>query len=149
MFLDVVYAFFATITFAVVFNVPKDELISNGICGALGLFFYLCVYKLSNSKILASFIAAIAIGICAEVYARIHKKPVTMFLIPALIMLVPGAGSYYTMIFILQQKYKDALAYGIETGTVALALAAGLLLVTSSVRIIKLGSRKEKSRQKN
>lgn len=144
MFLQVVYAFFATIAFAVVFNVPKDELVSNGISGALGLFCYLYFYKLSDSKTLASFIAAIAIGICGEVYARLHKKPVTMFIVPALIMLVPGAGSYYTMISILQQKYKDALKYGIETGTIALAIAAGLLLVTSSVKIIKLGQEKKK-----
>jgi Protein of unknown function (DUF1212). len=135
---QIAYAFFATISFAVVFNVPRDELISNGICGALGWLCYLAFYKLSGSKVMASFIASIIVAIAGEVYARLHKKPVTMFIIPALIMLVPGAGCYYTMISILQQKYKEAVSYGIETGTIALAIAAGLLLVSSFVKILKI-----------
>jgi len=73
----------------------------------------------------------------AEVLARWLKTPTTTFIIVSLIPLIPGSGLYYTMANALSGNSDGFLEKGIYTLELSLALALGIILVTSCVRRIK------------
>ena len=93
LILHFIYSFFATVGFAVVFNTPKKSLIYGGLCGSTGWTVYTALQPLI-SPAPANLIAAISVAALGELFARINKNPVTAFVIPGIIPLVPGYGIY-------------------------------------------------------
>ena len=59
-------------------------------------------------------------------FAITQKTPVTVFLLTGIFPLVPGAGIYYTAYYFIQNKNAMALANGISTFKIAVALASGI-----------------------
>ncbi|SNX53737.1 threonine/serine exporter family protein [Thermoanaerobacterium sp. RBIITD] len=137
MILQILYGFFATAGFAFLFNVPLNSIIISGISGAISWAGYLLVIKIYPSVIAATFIASLFIGIMGEIFARKMKNPSTIFVIPGIIPLVPGAYSYRTILAIIQGNNKQAFGLGLQTIGIALAIAAGLMFVISFARIKK------------
>ena len=87
-------------------------------------------------SILSNFIPATIIGVASEVCARKLKQPAIVFIIPGIILLVPGLGMYNTMLYIVQQKYQLAISTGTTAISVGAAISFGVLLVTSFVKTI-------------
>ena len=102
--------------------------------GGIGWLFYLLSSPVQND-IMQYFIATIAISIYAEVMARIFKMPVTGFLLVALLPMVPGGGIYYTMEYCVIGNNSMFIETGLHTLGIAGALAMGILLVSSIVRL--------------
>ncbi|HIQ96118.1 MAG TPA: threonine/serine exporter family protein [Candidatus Limivivens merdigallinarum] len=101
MTVQVIGAFLAIFFFSILNNVPKRYLLYCGIEGAVGWFLYL-IFKVPSGETLAIFLGTLGLAIMAHVFARVFKAPVTVFLIPGLLILVPGAGLYrfvYQMFF--------------------------------------------------
>lgn len=130
-----------TISFSILFNVPRDSILKSGIIGALGWVVYITINDLFSSSVGGAFIGALTIGIVGEVFARLFKKPATVFIIPGIIPLVPGATSYYTMLAIIEKRYTDAADLGSETVFIALSIATGIIIASSTSKIF--GKRKE------
>ncbi|MBE0069162.1 threonine/serine exporter family protein [Thermoanaerobacterium thermosaccharolyticum] len=137
MILQILYGFFATAGFAFLFNVPFDAIVVSGLSGAIGWAGYLLSMKIYPSIVAASFIASLFIGIMGEIFAQKKKYPTTIFVIPGIIPLVPGAYSYKTVLAIIQGNNKQAFDLGLQTIGIALAIAAGLMFVISFSRIKK------------
>ena len=72
----------------------------------------------------------------AEVQARILKAPATLFLVPALIPLIPGSTLYYTMSGVVGRDWEMARDYGSRTLQYALAIAAGISMVWAVTTMI-------------
>ncbi|MBO9204284.1 MULTISPECIES: threonine/serine exporter family protein [Niastella] len=88
----------AAFGFAILFNVPRKYLATVWIGGALvGLIKYGVLLYISSSIILATFVAALVVGIYSVVIARIRREPPMILTIPTVIPLVPGAFAYRTM----------------------------------------------------
>ena len=77
----------------------------------------------------ASLLAVIPLTILTRVFAITQKTPVTVFLLTGIFPLVPGAGIYYTAYYFIQNENTLALANGISTFKIAVALAIGISLV--------------------
>ena len=77
----------------------------------------------------ASLLAVIPLTILTRVFAITQKTPVTVFLLTGIFPLVPGAGIYYTAYYFIQNENTLALAKGISTFKIAVALAIGISLV--------------------
>lgn len=75
-------------------------------------------------------------AIYAEIMARLLKAPATGFLVVGILPFVPGGGIYYTMEYCLSGDTQLFLSTGIHTFGVAGAVAVGLLLVSSLVRLL-------------
>lgn len=135
MIFQLIYGFLATVGFAVLFNLPKNAIIVSGISGTIGWAGYLIMMYFYPSTILSTFIAAVLIGIMGEIFARKFKNPSTIFVIPGLLPLVPGAYSYRTILAIIEGNNKQAITFGLQTIGVAIAIAAGLIIVISFARI--------------
>jgi len=133
-FLPCLYAFTACLAFSVVFNMHGKVLLSASIGGALGWFVYLLCSPL-QSDMIQFFLATVAISIYSEIMARVHKVPVTGHLLVALLPLVPGGGIYYAMEYCIIGNTSLFLETGLHTLGIAGALAMGILLVSSFVRL--------------
>lgn len=93
----------------------------------------LCAF--TGSDIVQYFFGAVAVALYAEVMARVCKATVTGFLVVGILPFVPGGGIYYTMDYCLSGDTQQFLSTGIHTFGIAGAVAVGLLLASSLVRL--------------
>lgn len=149
MILNSFYALLASLGFGILFNIKGKNLILAALGGAIGWFFYLLAIDHSCSKVFSLFIASLAVSIYSETIARIFKTPVTIFMICAIIPLVPGAGMYYTMYESISGDIWSFLSLCLETVSSAGAIAVATVLVTSTTKvIIETKKRYQKNRWK-
>lgn len=134
-YIEIVYAFFATFFFSIIFNLSGKKIILTSLCGALGWLALLLAQNAKYSKTASFFIAAIVITIYSEILAKKFKTPVTTSLIPGLIPLVPGGGIYYTMYYIVSNEFLAARAKGMETLSITVAISVGIFLVSTFFQI--------------
>jgi len=136
LLLPCLYAFLASVAFAVLFNIHGFGIVICGIGGMLGWLAYLLTFPYYQSPILPNFFAGLTISIFAELMSRIRKCPVTGYLLVAFFPLVPGGGIYYTMNYFLNGQTDLAMAKGLETFGIAGAIAIGVFLGSSLMRLI-------------
>ncbi|MBQ5354766.1 MAG: threonine/serine exporter family protein, partial [Clostridia bacterium] len=108
---------------------------------------YLAAGRLGATGLLCNFLAAAAISLYAEIMARIRKFPSFSYLVIALLPLVPGAGVYYTVEYLLQEDASMSLRQGTQTAAIAGLLAVGIMMVSSVFRMI--GVAKQQMREKH
>ena len=70
--------------------------------------------------------------------ARICKVPATLFLTVAFLPLVPGGGMYYTMEYCMRGETELFMETGLHTLALAGAIAVGIMLVSSLMRMWKV-----------
>ena len=124
-------AFFATISFAFLFNSPKKELILCGLTGAFGWFLYEIFYNMTGDTAIATFVHAVAITALSRLLSFKRKNPITVYLISGIIPLVPGSGIYYTAYNVLINESALAYAYGFETLKTAGVISLSIMSVLS------------------
>ena len=134
-FLPVLFAFLSSAAFAVIFNVRGLGVLICSLGGALGWLAYLLSAPLLQSDIAQMFVAAVVISVYAEVMARIRKYPVTGYQLVAILPLVPGGNIYYTMEHAINGEIDAFLSSLLHTLGLAGAIAVGVLLVSSAVRM--------------
>ncbi|KXZ39441.1 Uncharacterized membrane protein YjjB, DUF3815 family [Alkalithermobacter thermoalcaliphilus JW-YL-7 = DSM 7308] len=137
LFSQFIYSFLSTVGFSILFNVPKSSIVYAGITGGIGWTLYIYINNLVFSVTFSSFIASIVVAILGEVFARIDKKPVTAFVIPGIVPLVPGYGMYLTMINLINDSFDTAIKIGVNAIFTGGAIAIGIILVSSVAKIIK------------
>ena len=148
-FLPCVYTFFACIGFCLLFNIHGAGMFICAGGGALGWLCYLLAAPLVQSDIVQSFLAALVISAWSEVMARLRKCPVTSYLLVALFPLVPGGGIYYTMEHAMNGETAQFMDSLLHTLGLAGALAAGVLMVSSLMRLYILSQERRRARQED
>ena len=86
-------------------------------------------------KRLFIFIAAIFASVYAEIMARVRKYPTISYLVVALFPLLPGAAVYFATNSIVTGNMDGFAAKGTQTIAIAGALAIGILIVSTVVRL--------------
>ena len=148
-FLPCIYAFFACIGLSLLFNIHGAGMFICAGGGALGWLCYLLAAPLVQSDIVQSFLAALVISAWSEVMARLRRCPVTSYLLVALFPLVPGGGIYYTMEHAMNGETAQFLETLLHTLGLAGALAAGVLMVSSLMRLYILAQERRRARQED
>ncbi|MBC7959987.1 MAG: threonine/serine exporter family protein, partial [Vallitaleaceae bacterium] len=136
MMAQIAAAFFGTLAFAVVFNISRYQLLYCGVVGGFGWFIYLTSYKVTGDIVFSSFIASTAISIVSHILARVLKNPVTIYQIGGIFPLVPGAGIYKTLYYIVSEDYTQATYFLYQTLQIAGGIAVGMVLIASFNRLI-------------
>lgn len=149
MLLKSLYAFLASLSFGVLFNIKGKELFFASLGGCLTWYVYLVSLKYSNYNLLALFASSLVAGLYSEVFARILKSPVTTFSICSIITLVPGGGMYYTMLESIQGNINKFLSTGLDTISSAGAIAVGILLASSITKVVVFILRNRKTSRSN
>ena len=128
-------AFAGCLGFCLLFNTHGVGMLICSFGGMLGWMTYLLTAPLVQSDIIRSFFAALVISVWSEVMARLRRCPVTSYLLIALFPLVPGGGIYYTMEHAIAGETQAFLDSLLHTLGLAGALAVGVLMVASVVRL--------------
>jgi uncharacterized membrane protein YjjP (DUF1212 family) len=148
LLIQAIFCFIGCTGFFILFNIhgPGGLLCSLG--GVITWIIYSVFLQLGYSEILGYFWATVFASFYAEIMARIRKYPAISYLIVSIFPLIPGAGVYYTMNHAVHGDMSAFADQGIRTVAVAGVMAAGILLATTTVRIItqwKLNHSKQKT----
>ena len=93
-------------------------------------------------------LAAVASALYAEIMARIRKCPATSYLLCALVPLIPGGGIYVTVDFIRRGMLPEAYDKGMTTAMIAGAVAIGVLLVSTVLRMWSVWQRNRAAKRR-
>lgn len=92
---------------------------------------------LNTTEILSYFISALVVAIISMILSKILNAVSTIFLIPGILPIVPGAAIYKAIYFFINSNRAEALYYLIQalliTGGIALAI-----FITESIKGIKI-----------
>lgn len=132
-----VLALFATMGFAVIFRVPARHIPACVIVGALGWVTYLITDYNIDSPAIACFFGACMVGLCSAISAHIFKEAMTIFIIPGILCLVPGAKIFYTMEAFIRNDIEDMAEIGVQMIMMAGAIALGLLVMGAIIKVFR------------
>lgn len=133
--------------FSILYNIRGKKLICAGLGGLFSWSLCVILKIWIDSEVIRYFISSAFVAVYAEVLARVMKTPTTTFLVPAIIPHVPGGSLYYTMKFALNQQWDEFFSKAFDTVELALALAMGIIAVSSLVKMIFTMLNKIKSKK--
>lgn len=146
--IQIITALLGSFGFSVLFNLRRSKLIIAAFGGMLSWALFLLLGKWVASEFIRYFFAAAFVTVYAEIFARIKKTPTTSYLVPGFIPMIPGRALYNTMTYALNTdwtRFGEAAAYTLE---IALCITAGIIVVTSSMRMIVAAYRYLRNRKK-
>lgn len=130
IFTNIACAFLGTIGYAILYNVPGRFFFGCGFTAAAGWLVYLFFReRLMVSAATASFFGAFVVVMIARMLTVRLKCPITIFLISGIFPLVPGAGIYYTVYYVVTNQLSMASSSGLEAIKIAFAIVLGIVLV--------------------
>ena len=127
--IQLVTAFLGAVGFSLLFGMRRRHLVWAGLGGVLTWGIYLLVSALLREGFLPCLLAAGFAVLYSEVLAHLRKTPATIFVVPAIIPLVPGSSLYYAMAAAVRGDLGEARRFGSLTLQAALAIAAGISFV--------------------
>ena len=133
---QILVASVGSIGFAILFNIRGRRLASVAVGGALCWLLFLLLNRGIKNEVICFFLVAMLVSLYDEIMARVLKSPTTVFLLPSLVPLIPGASLYYTMVGAVSKHQADFLARAVHTVELAGALAIGIIASTLIVRVI-------------
>ena len=138
MILQTAAAFLGSIGFAIFFKMKGKQIVLAGIGGAVTWMVYLMMQHYIEGYFIPYLIAAIFVGIYAEIMARVNKAPATIFLTAAAVPLIPGGSLYYTMLGLVEKNEELFAESGVSALTIALAISLGFVVVALANKYINI-----------
>lgn len=136
-------AFVMVLTFGIMFQAPRRSLLFLGITGLLSWGGYLFAKTQVDNVVIAVFIASAIVAVSSEVFARIMRLPVTVFVIAGIIPLVPGITAYDTMLYLIKGQYLEGVRAGLDTLMIAGAIAFAVAVVGALAKSYKMWQSKK------
>ena len=124
-------AFTGSMGFAILFHIGRKSLLPASLGGALAWLVYLAVIHAGKGYMIASFLGAVFCGLWSELWARRLRQPATVFLISAVIPLIPGNALYQTMNSLVTGEMHAAWRWGIATVLTMVFVAMGTSFVAA------------------
>lgn len=123
----------SVVGFSVILEVPKKHIIFSSLVAALGWITYLAAFYNGIAVAWASLFGTGIVELASYTLARLRKAPVTTFLIPGIITMVPGASIYSAAYGIIFSGTASAL---LDTVTIAGAIALGIIFTDTLMNIL-------------
>ncbi|WP_271396900.1 threonine/serine exporter family protein [Salinicoccus roseus] len=143
-FYQFVLSFFASASFGVLFNAPRNALVSCGATGAFGWIVFYLFREGGTDLVLSSFLGALTLSAIAILNSRRRKMPILLFITCGIIPLVPGGLAYDAMRHVVFNEYMTALEYGFEAALISLAIAMGIISTEMADQVLQTIRRKLK-----
>lgn len=119
-------AFGGTVGFAYMLNAPRKTVLPASLTGLLGSVVYTLLDKAAGQSLIFSyFCGTVAVSVLCEAEARIMRMPSTIFLLSALVPLVPGYNFYSAMLSLVENNGAAAASAGLEAVQIVAAIAVG------------------------
>lgn len=133
---QILVALVATVSFAIIYNAPKKDLLFCGFTGAIAwIIYYLCI-KYISGPVAACLFSTFVLTIFARFCAAARKTPVTVYLVTGIFPLVPGAGIYYTAFYFFTGNKEKFASVGAETLEIAIAIVFGIIFGSAIPQIV-------------
>ena len=130
-------AFGGTLGYAFLLNAPLCTVLPASLTGLLGYVLYEVMMNLMGQGMIFSyFIATVVITVICEVAARVMRMPSTIFLLTALVPLVPGYTFYCAMLAIVEHNGQAFASYGLEAVQIVAAIAVGAAVTSTLFRAL-------------
>jgi uncharacterized membrane protein YjjB (DUF3815 family) len=136
LWVEIIACFIGCVGFFILFNIngPGGFLCALG--GVLTWVCYRLVAHYSGSEFAAYFWATLLASAYAEIMARVRKYPAISYLVISIFPLIPGAGVYYSVSHAVQGDMAAFANRGMHTAAIAGTMAVGILIASTTVRII-------------
>ena len=128
MISQIIAALVGTISFSLLFGVPRKYYPLCGITGGTGWAVYMLASETAGN-IASTFLAAVVVIFVSRTAAVVMRCPATVFLISGIFPLVPGAGIYWTTYYIVTDQLSLAVSTGYEAAGTAVAVVLGIAAV--------------------
>lgn len=135
--LQLIGAFFGTFGFCVLLNIPKKLWVYSSMVGTAAWGVYLAAGSFTDEAVTVNFLAALTAAVLSQILARFFRAPVTLFLIPGILPMVPGAGMYEIAYNAVQGDQAQVNYYIMQTLQIAGAIAVGIFLADIVQRVIR------------
>jgi uncharacterized membrane protein YjjB (DUF3815 family) len=132
-----IFALLATCGFCIIFRIPPRKIPICMIIGAVAWVFNQIAVFYGASEAIACFLASCTVGLLSDIASRVFKEASTIFTIPGILCLVPGAKIYDTMYALLNGQLEEAASVGTQTLLMAGAIATGLLIIGAVISVIR------------
>lgn len=139
-----IYAGLATFGFTIIFRVPKSDILVCSLIGAFGWLSYQLAAGYGFSATMACFLGACTVALLSDIFSKVLKDASTIFIIPGIMPLVPGAGMYKMMLELIHNDMTGFAAEATQTLMSAGAIAVGLLVMGSLLKILRMATKKIK-----
>ncbi len=140
--ITLIVGFLSCLGFCLLINIPRRSIVTAAIIGGLGWCTYQYFVTTGSSKAMAAFCGACVVALLSEISSRKFKEAATVYTIPGILPLVPGAGMYYTMRALINTDYDLAADYASSTFFIAGSIALALLVVGSVIKTFTSITRK-------
>jgi uncharacterized membrane protein YjjP (DUF1212 family) len=144
LLVEAVIAFFSAFGFCYLLEVPRRLIIPSSAAAILCWILYLLGCMVGFSTSWSALLASAAVYLLAYVQARIHKAPVSVFLIVGILPLVPGFKIYRTIYFMITNEGSTAEALA-DTLLMAGAIALGIFVADLINDVIKKMIKRKKN----
>ncbi|MBR4091713.1 MAG: threonine/serine exporter family protein [Mogibacterium sp.] len=136
------YAGLATFGFTIIFRVPKSDIFVCSLIGALGWLTYQFAAGYGFTAVMACFLGACTVALLSDIFSKLLKDASTIFIIPGIMPLVPGAGMYRMMLELINNDMSGFATEATQTLLSAGAIAVGLLVMGSLLKMIRMAGKK-------
>ena len=134
--IQIVTGALGSLGFSILFHIRGKKLVITTLGGLISWSVFLLLEGWIPGEPMRYFLAMTAISVYAEIFARIEKTPTTTFLVPSVIPLIPGSALYYTMNYALNEQWSAFIQKAFYTLELAMALALGIIAVTTVTRLL-------------
>jgi len=125
---EILSAVVGTVSFSVLFGVPRKYYPYCGFIGGAGWLVY-CLAEIFLPGSGPCFAATAVVILLSRTAAVMKRCPVTIFLIAGIFPLVPGAGVYWTVYHIVMEELFLAVSTGYAAMKEAIAIVMGIVFV--------------------
>lgn len=127
----IVAAFIGVICFSIFFNLKKERLLYAAVLGTLsGTIYIFCEQWFPENVFLSNLIPSFVGTLLSELSARWKKAPAVIFILPSIIILIPGGSFYYTMSYLVNGNQALFQEWGSRTILAALGIAVGIIVAS-------------------
>lgn len=127
---QLIAAFFGTIAFSLLFDVPRKFYIYCGIAGGAGWCLYCALTMYADASVtVAAFFGTVLVVFLSRYFAVWKGCPVTIFLISGIFPIVPGGSIYWTAYYTVVGQGYDALSCGFTAIKISFAIVFGIIIV--------------------
>ena len=119
----------ATMGFAALFGVPRSRYATCGFIGAFGWVLYLVLTRYAGAvSVFATVVSATVVCLLSRIAAVRHKTPSSVYLICGLFPLIPGAGIFWSMYYLVSEQFSLSFSSLGTALKVAVAIVMGIIL---------------------
>ena len=107
-------AFGGTLGYAYILNAPKNTILPASFIGLAGYMAYVLLGMAGFGTMSAYFLSTVLVSVVCELLARKMRTPATIFLLSALVPLVPGYNFYLAMLALVENRGAAAAQEGMK-----------------------------------